>query len=98
MRSDFIDYNPEIEDMIHCITAGNEKDSDGTPLILSTWQSIYQQPVEWFNQFDVVIGDECHQYKATSLVAIMEKCKMSNGGSARQERFLIRIQLLILLL
>lgn len=74
MRSDFIDYNPEIEDMIHCITAGNEKDSD-RPIIISTWQSIFRLPEHWFDQFKVVIGDESHQYKATSLVAIMEKCK-----------------------
>jgi superfamily II DNA or RNA helicase len=31
------------------------------------------QPKDWFDQFDVVIGDEAHQFKAKSLTTIMEK-------------------------
>jgi superfamily II DNA or RNA helicase len=30
-------------------------------------------PGAWFNQFDVIIGDEAHQFKAKSLTTIMEK-------------------------
>jgi superfamily II DNA or RNA helicase len=30
-------------------------------------------PKDWFNQFGCVIGDEVHQFKATSLKSIMEK-------------------------
>jgi superfamily II DNA or RNA helicase len=30
-------------------------------------------PKAWFDQFDVVIGDEAHQFKAKSLTSIMEK-------------------------
>jgi superfamily II DNA or RNA helicase len=41
-------------------------------VIISTWQSASVQPVEWFDQFKVVIGDEAHRYKATSLKYIME--------------------------
>jgi len=44
-------------------------------IVLSTWQSIYQQPESWFKQFDVIIGDEAHHYKAKSLISIMEKAK-----------------------
>lgn len=73
MRSDFIDYFPPCEDLIHTISAGVPRDTE-SPIVISTWQSIYQQPKEWFSQFDVVIGDECHQYKAASLISIMEKC------------------------
>lgn len=73
MRSDFIDYFSPSEDLIYAITAGVPKTTN-LPIVISTWQSIYQQPKEWFDQFDVVIGDECHQYKATSLISIMEKC------------------------
>ena len=44
-----------------------------TNVLITTWQSIYKQPKDWFDQFDVVIGDEAHQFKATSLITIMER-------------------------
>lgn len=40
---------------------------------ISTWQSIYKQPKDWFENFDVILGDEAHQFKSTSLINIMEK-------------------------
>lgn len=73
MASDFIEYNPKAASWIHKIMAGESKDTK-KPIVISTWQSIYQESPEWFDQFEVVIGDECHQYKATSLTSIMEKC------------------------
>lgn len=73
MRSDFIDYFEPSGDLIYTITAGVPKITE-SPIVISTWQSIYQEPEEWFDQFDVVVGDECHQYKAVSLISIMEKC------------------------
>ena len=42
-------------------------------IVVSTWQSIYKKPKEWFNNFGMVIGDEAHQFKAKSLTSIMEK-------------------------
>lgn len=42
-------------------------------ILVSTWQSIYKQPKGWFDQFNVIIGDEAHQFKAKSLTTIMEK-------------------------
>jgi len=42
-------------------------------ILITTWQSIYKQPKDWFAQFDVIVGDEAHQFKATSLIGIMEK-------------------------
>lgn len=41
--------------------------------LLTTWQSAYTMPKQWFKQFDVVVGDECHQFKAKSLTTIMEQ-------------------------
>lgn len=73
MASDFVEYNPKAASWIHKIMAGESKDTK-KPIVISTWQSIYQESPEWFDQFEVVIGDECHQYKATSLTSIMEKC------------------------
>lgn len=45
-------------------------------VLISTWQSVYTQPKAWFEQFDVIIGDEAHTFKSKSLVQVMEK--MSN--------------------
>ena len=80
MRSDFIDYGMH-EDDIHMIMGGEEKRSDA-PIIISTWQSIYKMRKDYFAQFDVVIGDECHLFKAKSLTSIMTKlvgCKYRFG-------------------
>jgi superfamily II DNA or RNA helicase len=73
---DFIDYGFDSETQIHQIMAGADKNTD-RPIIISTWQSIYKQPKDWFDQFDVVIGDEAHQFKAKSLTTILtnlDKC------------------------
>lgn len=71
MRKDFEEYENKSLD-IHCITAGVDKVSD-SPIVISTWQSIYKMPRTWFKQFGCVVGDEVHLFKATSLKSIMEK-------------------------
>jgi superfamily II DNA or RNA helicase len=43
------------------------------PVVISTWQSIYKLEKPFFDRFDVVIGDEAHQFKSKSLVSIMSK-------------------------
>jgi len=71
LKNDFEDYQGKSLD-IHCITAGVDKASN-SPIVISTWQSIYKMPKQWFRQFGCVIGDEVHLFKATSLKSIMEK-------------------------
>ncbi len=70
MNGDFKDYGYEGE--CHLITAGVDKESE-EDIVISTWQSIYKMPKKWFQQFDVIIGDEAHQFKAKSLTSIMTK-------------------------
>lgn len=80
MSSDFEDYGLP-KGMTHKIMSGEEKESN-KPFVISTWQSIYKQPKKWFDQFDVVIGDEAHLFKAKSLSTIMSKmtgCKYRFG-------------------
>jgi superfamily II DNA or RNA helicase len=80
MRSDFIDYGMHPDD-IHIIMGGEEKTTD-RPIVISTWQSIYKMPKKYFQDYDVVFGDECHQFKAKSLTSIMTKlvgCKYRFG-------------------
>ena len=81
MVTDFKDYGWDAEEHCHKVMAGLDKVSD-KQIIVSTWQSIYKMPKEYFEQFDVVIGDEAHQFKAKSLGSIMEKledCKYRFG-------------------
>jgi superfamily II DNA or RNA helicase len=77
LYSDFLDYSTEngfdVEDNVHRIYQGKDKSSD-KPLIISTWQSLYKQPKEYFEQFQFVIGDEAHLFKAQSLTSIMLGC------------------------
>lgn len=74
LASDFKDYSEtndwNVSDNIHKIYQGQEKDSNKF-LTISTWQSLYKMPKQWFAQFDFVIGDEAHQFKAKSLTDIM---------------------------
>ncbi len=72
LYSDFVDYGFESESYVHKIYAGQSKTTD-KPITISTWQSLYKLPKEYFENFDVVIGDEAHLFKAKSLMTIMEK-------------------------
>lgn len=43
-------------------------------VVISTWQSIFRFKEEgFFDQFDFIIGDEAHTFKANSLAEIMKK-------------------------
>lgn len=80
MAGDFVDYGADPK-TIYKIMAGVDKSVTST-IVISTWQSLYQLDQEWFNQFNVVIGDEAHLYKAESLTSIMTKlvnCKYRFG-------------------
>ena len=57
---------------IHVIMSRKEKTTDDR-IVISTWQSIYKMDPNYFDQFDVVIGDEAHLYKSISFTKIMEK-------------------------
>ena len=70
MASDFKDYG--YDQPIDKITAGQSKDGIEN-ITITTWQSIYKMPKQWFQQYKVVIGDEAHLFKAKSLSKIMEK-------------------------
>lgn len=76
MYSDFQDYSSlnGWKASYNCsrIYAGHDKNSD-MPVIISTWQSIYQMPKKYFEDFQVVFGDEAHLFKAKSLTSIMSK-------------------------
>ena len=81
LASDFADYGFDANKHIHRIYSGQDKQTD-KPITISTWQSIYKLPKTYFQQFDVVIGDEAHLFKAKSLTSILTKldtCKYRFG-------------------
>jgi superfamily II DNA or RNA helicase len=76
MYSDFENYSSKNGWNVskHCQKIyGGESKIPETDLIISTWQSIYEMPKKYFAQFDFIIGDEAHTFKAKSLTAIMTK-------------------------
>ena len=82
MNSDFADYSDGTFHETHKIMAGQDKEHPTARVFISTWQSIYKLPKKYFDQFDVIIGDEAHLFKANSLSKIMEKltdCKYRFG-------------------
>lgn len=70
MAGDFQSYG--YKNRLHCITAGVDKETT-EDVVISTWQSIHKMPKKWFEQFDLVIGDEAHLFKSKSLTGIMTK-------------------------
>lgn len=72
MYSDFEEYGFNSSKYMHKIYSGQDKNTD-KPVVISTWQSIYKLPRKWFEKFDVVIGDEAHNFKAKSLSTLLSK-------------------------
>lgn len=72
MASDFIEYNKGQKMDIHKIRGGVDKSVDAE-ITITTWQSVYKMPKQFFEKFDVVFGDEAHNFKAKSLTSILEK-------------------------
>jgi superfamily II DNA or RNA helicase len=73
MYNDFKDYGYDVERHCHRIYSGKDKKTFKR-IIISTWQSIYRFPQDWFARFGAVFGDECHGFKSRSLTTIMNKC------------------------
>lgn len=77
LYGDFLDYSElddtfDSENICHTIAEGSDKKSD-KPLYISTWQSLQNiKDKKYFEEFDVVMVDECHTASAKSITKIME--------------------------
>lgn len=74
MKSDLESYG--FKGVIHVSTGGLSKDFDiPADIVITTWQSLdngkSKVNKKWYDQFKVVIGDECHGAKATTLIKIL---------------------------
>ena len=72
MYKDFEDYGWNVESYCHRIYSGREKSNDA-PVTITTWQSVYKLDRSFFEEYNVVIGDEAHLFKSKSLISIMTK-------------------------
>lgn len=72
--SDFKSYGYTKE--IHGVMSGVDKTTN-KDITVSTWQSVYEQPPSFFKNFEVIIGDEAHLFKAKSLVSIMSNMNVT---------------------
>jgi len=76
MYTDFEDYSSEddwdVEKNCHQIMGGREKRSE-KQIYVSTWQSLFRMPANYFKQFGALISDEVHLSKAASIQAINDK-------------------------
>jgi superfamily II DNA or RNA helicase len=80
MYNDFRDYagkNWDVEKNCHVIFSGQDKLTN-KQVVISTWQSIYKMPKNFFDKYKVVFGDECHLFKAKSLTTLMTKLTEAN--------------------
>ena len=72
---DFADYSSNDDSFdpneVHKIYAGKEKESFEQRVVITTWQSVFKMPRNWFEDFEMVVGDEAHLFKAKSLTTIM---------------------------
>ena len=73
MNSDFKSYG---YDESHLVYSGKDKNTHKR-IMISTWQSIHRLNIDWFDQFGLVFGDECHGFKAKSLTSIMHKARQA---------------------
>ena len=76
MYKDFEDYGWDSEKHCHKIYSGKEKETNKN-VVITTWQSIYKLNRKFYEDFEVVIGDEAHLFKSKSLVGMMTKCDNS---------------------
>jgi superfamily II DNA or RNA helicase len=77
LYSDFQDYSSingwKASEHCYRIYGGHEK-SNQFDVVISTWQSLYKLPKQFFSMFQVIYGDEAHNFKAKSLTSILNKC------------------------
>lgn len=73
MYKDFASYGFDSDSYCHRQYSGKEKHTNKF-LTITTWQSVYKNDPEYFHQFDFVLGDEAHQFKAKSLTTILSNC------------------------
>ncbi len=72
MYKDFLDYGWDADSYCHRIYSGRDKSNEAS-VTITTWQSVYKLERSFFEEYNVIIGDEAHLFKSKSLIQIMTK-------------------------
>jgi len=76
MAKDFVDYSTgngfDVDGNIQLISEGATKVITKS-LVLVTWQSVYNESSEFFNQMNVILIDEVHLAKSASIKGILQQ-------------------------
>ncbi len=72
MYKDFLDYGWDSDSYCHRIYSGRDKSNEAS-VTITTWQSVYKLERSFFEEYNVIIGDEAHLFKSKSLIQIMTK-------------------------
>lgn len=73
MTKDFEEYGlGNSANKVHQIMSGRSKETESS-IVVSTWQSLFRLRKDYFEQFGMVVVDECHGVKAKSLKDILSK-------------------------
>lgn len=78
MFSDFKDYGyKEAEKYVSLLFGKSKSYDENKPILVSTWQSLYKKPANFFKPFIGVIVDETHLAKGKCLQNTLKKCMWS---------------------
>lgn len=82
MIGDFHNYRIIKRGWAHGIMSGKSKYSE-SPIFVSTWQSASKMGEDWFNQFGVLIVDECHNLgtEVQAIINNLRNCPFKFGMS-----------------
>jgi superfamily II DNA or RNA helicase len=86
MAEDFRSYGYDRE--VHRLMGGSRADPGDCEITVATWQTLARLDMSWFDQFDVVVGDEAHGFEADCLVRIMSmttRCRYKFGFTGTLE-------------
>lgn len=83
MLTEWKDYCPDfpIEKLVHQIYDGETKETI-KPIVISTWQALYEQKAPFFKKYGVIMVDEAHGIKANEMKGLLERsfdCKYRFG-------------------
>lgn len=94
MEKDFLHYGFDNDkNSIHKLCYGEPRNFDvhDGDIVVGTWQTLCKLPKEFFEQFEVVIGDEAHEYEAKQVSGVIEQCvnayyKIGTTGTLRSAK------------